>query len=152
MGLGVIAPVTRLVLAPASEKTVVAGGEPLDVGDPKRFSAEPRRVDVIAPVVKDAWSAARDVVLGAAWIRSGNDGKLEAFSAVCPHLGCAVGWDATAKNYLCPCHDSRFDTAGARLTGPAQRGLDPLPLEIKDGRVMLTWLRFRTGGANREPA
>ena len=43
----------------------------------------------------DAWTTARDVVLGAAWVRRTGDDKLEALSAVCPHLGCAVGWDGS---------------------------------------------------------
>jgi Rieske Fe-S protein len=69
-----------------------------------------------------------DVVIGSAWIRRTGDQQVEAFSAVCPHLGCTIGWDAAKKNFLCPCHDSRFDAAGTRMTGPAERGLDPLPL------------------------
>jgi Rieske Fe-S protein len=71
---------------------------------------------------------------------------------VCPHLGCAIGWDAAKKNFLCPCHDSRFDAAGTRMTGPAERGLDPLPLEVKDGRLRLTWVRYKMGGAAPEKA
>jgi len=48
---------------------------------------------VIAPMVKDAWMASRNVVLGAAWVRRTAPDKIVALSAVCPHLGCAVGWD-----------------------------------------------------------
>jgi menaquinol-cytochrome c reductase iron-sulfur subunit len=153
VGLGIVAPVTRLVLAPASRDTVSVPTEPMDAGDATKFrvGADPRRVDLIAPVVKDAWSAAHDVLIGSAWVRRVGDDKLEAFSAVCPHLGCAVGWDATQKNFLCPCHDSRFEAGGNRMKGPAERGLDPLPIEIKDGRLRLTWLRFRMGGTSREP-
>ena len=57
---------------------------------------------------------------------SGHRSDFEALSGVCPHLGCAVGWEG--KSFLCPCHDSRFGVDGARQTGPAQRGLDPLPM------------------------
>jgi len=149
----VLVPVTRLVLAPADMQTVTVPTEPMDVGDETKFrvGADPRRVDLIAPVVQDAWSAAHDVLIGSAWVRREQDGKLKAFSAVCPHLGCAVGWDATAKNFLCPCHDSRFDPAGGRMTGPAERGLDPLPVEVKDGRLRLSWVRYKMGGSKAEP-
>jgi Rieske Fe-S protein len=130
--------------------------EPIDVGPAARFVAgePPRKVDVIAPVIQDAWTAARDVILGAAWIRrtGPRPDDLDARSAICPHLGCAVGFDAAANNYLCPCHDSRFAISGDRLTGPSERGLDPLPLRIVDGRLKLTWVRYRIGTASREPA
>lgn len=154
VGIVTVAPVLKLVSAPARLVTVTAPTDPLDVGSADQFhaGAPPRRVDVVAPLVQDAWSAAHDVVLGAAWVRRTQDDKLEAFSAVCPHLGCAVGWDAGAGNYLCPCHDSRFDVTGKRLTGPAERGLDPLPVEIKDGRLQLRWVRYKLGGTARETA
>jgi menaquinol-cytochrome c reductase iron-sulfur subunit len=149
IGLVILEPVTTLVLAPAGEQTVSVPTEPIDIGaaDAFRVGADPRRVDLVAPTVKDAWSAAHDVVIGSAWVRRTADQQLEAFSAVCPHLGCAVGWDAAAKNFLCPCHDSRFELGGKRMTGPAERALDPLPIEAKNGRLRLTWVRYRMGGS-----
>ena len=36
-------------------------------------------------------------------------------------------WDAAARSFLCPCHDSSFDAHGARTSGPAERGLDNFP-------------------------
>lgn len=155
VGLVVVAPVLRVVVDPAGEQTVTTPTEPLDVGPASIYvpGEPPRKVDVIAPVVKDAWTAARDVVLGAAWIRrtGPRPEDLDARSAVCPHLGCAVGFDVAAGNYLCPCHDSRFALSGAKLTGPSERGLDPLPLKIVDGRIKLTWVRYRAGLTTREP-
>jgi len=155
-GLIVATPVIRLVLDPAGKQTVTTPSEPLDLGLAKRFrvDAPPTRVEVIAPVIKDAWTAARDVVLGAAWIRrtGPKDTELDARSAVCPHLGCAVGWDATAGNFLCPCHDSRFGVGGEKLSGPSERGLDQLPLEVKDGRLKLTWVLYKLGQSTSEPA
>ena len=154
LGLAILVPTTRLVLAPAGDKTVSVPTEPIDIGaaDAFRTGADPKRVDLVASVVKDAWSAAHDVVIGSAWVRRTSDQQLDAFSAVCPHLGCAVGWDAAQKNFLCPCHDSRFEVGGKRMTGPAERGLDSLPLEIKDGRVRLTWVRYKMGGTTPEKA
>lgn len=154
-GVGIVAaaPVLRLVTAPVGLTTVTSPNDALDIGaDSIKAGAAPRRVDVIAPVVQDAWSAAHDVLLGSAWVRRTQDGKLSAFSAVCPHLGCAIGWDAGAGNYLCPCHDSRFDVVGTRLSGPSERGLDPLPIEVADGRLRLRWVRYKIGGASRELA
>jgi len=152
-GVALVVPALRLVAAPAGATTVTGPSEPFDLGLVERFrvGAEPRKVEVIAPMVKDAWTAARNVVLGAAFIRRTGPDKIEALSAVCPHLGCAVGWDPAAKNFLCPCHDSRFQPDGARMTGPAERGLDPLPVSVVDGRLQLTWVRYRAGSSSREP-
>jgi Rieske Fe-S protein len=155
-GIGLLAgvPVVRLVLSPAGKVTVTTPRDALDLGDASHVlvGADPRRFEVVAPVVKDAWTAARNVVLGAAWIRRTAPDTYQALSAVCPHAGCAVGWDATAKTFLCPCHDSHFDISGERMNGPAERGLDPLPLTVVDGRLRLVWTRYRMGGKSRDPA
>lgn len=153
VGLAVAGPVLTLLADPAGKTTVTTPTTPLDLGPAEQFraGAEPRRVDVVAPIVKDGWTAARDVVLGAAWIRRTAPDKLVALSAVCPHLGCAIGWDAIAGNFLCPCHDSRFSVAGEKLNGPSERGMDELPLEVRDGRLLLTWVRYKIGQSRREP-
>jgi glycine/D-amino acid oxidase-like deaminating enzyme/nitrite reductase/ring-hydroxylating ferredoxin subunit len=53
-------------------------------------------------------------------------GELHLHSAVCPHLGCVVHFNAGECSWDCPCHGSRFDARdGARLNGPADRGLAP---------------------------
>ena len=154
VGLAVAGPVLTLLASPAGRITVTTPQEPLDLGLAEEFraGAEPRKVDVVAPVIRDAWISARNVVLGAAWVRRTAPDKLVALSAICPHLGCAIGWDAGAGNFLCPCHDSRFSPEGGKLTGPSERDMDELPLEVKDGRLQLTWVRYRTGQSKREPA
>jgi menaquinol-cytochrome c reductase iron-sulfur subunit len=154
VGLAIGGPVVGLLAGPAGKITVTSPTAPLDLGPAEAFraGAEPRRVDIVAPILRDAWTASRDVVLGATWIRRTAPDKLLALSAVCPHLGCAIGWDAAAGNFLCPCHDSRFSPEGAKLTGPSERAMDELPLEVKDGRIQLTWVRYKTGQSTREPA
>ncbi len=156
-GLIIAAPVVRLVLDPAGKQTVTSPSEPLDLGDASRFElgAPPTRVEIVAPMIQDAWIAARDVVLGAAWIRRTGKGteELDARSAICPHLGCAVGWDPAKSTYLCPCHDSRFAITGEKLTGPSERGLDTLPIDVDEaGRLKLTWVRYKLGQTTQEPA
>jgi len=151
VGIATAAPAISLVLAPASRQTVTTSKDPIDLGDVgiAQSWTQWRKVDVIAPEVRDGWTTARNIVLGAAYVRAAKQG-FEALSGVCPHLGCAVGWEA--GSFLCPCHDSKFADDGARKTGPSQRGLDPLPIEVKDGRLRLTWVRYKLDTATREPA
>lgn len=52
-------------------------------------------------------------------------GGLHECSAICPHLGCIVEWNATEHSWDCPCHGSRFDPAGNVVNGPAVKGLSP---------------------------
>lgn len=151
LGLVVAAPVIRLVIDPATQTTVTTPSEPIDLGPADRFRTDqPTRVEIVAPMIKDGWTSARDVVLGAAWIQQKGK-ELVAFSAVCPHLGCGVGYDGT--QFQCPCHDSKFARAdGAAQSGPSKRGLDPLTLVEVDGRLKLTWVAYKLDTADREPA
>jgi Rieske Fe-S protein len=150
LGAAVVLPALSLVVHPSRVQTVTTPKDPLDVGAAADLGAAWTKVEVVAPEVRDAWISARDVVLGGAFVRV-KAGKPEALSAVCPHLGCPVGFDG--KSFLCPCHDSRFGDSGETIgAGPAKRGLDPLPVEIVDGRLRLTWLRYKLDTVSREPA
>jgi Rieske Fe-S protein len=52
-----------------------------------------------------------------------DEGRLIRLSAVCPHLGCIVAWNAVEQSWDCPCHGSRFTATGEVLNGPANSGL-----------------------------
>lgn len=54
-------------------------------------------------------------------------GRLHKLSAVCPHLGCLVKWNAVEASWDCPCHGSRFTPDGRVLNGPALTALQPAP-------------------------
>ena len=64
------------------------------------------------------------------------------FSPVCPHLGCRYVLDTDGK-FLCHCHGSRYDELGVHIAGPAQRGLDPLPLRDHNGKAEVTWIHYK---------
>lgn len=60
-------------------------------------------------------------------------GTLHTFSAVCPHLGCVVQWNADEKTFDCPCHGSRFSKEGEVINGPAISGLKKIaPFQAKN--------------------
>jgi len=63
----------------------------------------------------------------------------QVLSAICPHEGCEVSWDQGANRFSCPCHQSYFAADGARISGPARRGLDPLPMRVQDGKVQVQY-------------
>jgi len=51
---------------------------------------------------------------------------VKALSARCPHLGCIVKREN--NELVCPCHGSRFDLGGKRLSGPTPSDLKPLEI------------------------
>jgi len=53
-----------------------------------------------------------------------------ALSLVCTHLGCTV--EQSADGFACPCHGSRFDTAGKVTNGPAVSPLKKLRVEVDE--------------------
>lgn len=67
-------------------------------------------------------------------------GEFVAFDAVCPHAGCTVGYDPTAKVIICPCHGSQFNAStGAVEVGPAATGLNRLAIaEGSNGQLYVT--------------
>ncbi|HEX5833358.1 MAG TPA: FAD-dependent oxidoreductase [Pyrinomonadaceae bacterium] len=50
-------------------------------------------------------------------------GAVHKLSAVCPHLGCVVGWNSTEKTWDCPCHGSKYRADGRVYQGPANSDL-----------------------------
>jgi cytochrome b6-f complex iron-sulfur subunit len=55
----------------------------------------------------------------------------------CVHLGCRVPFCDDSKWFECPCHGSKYNSAGEYQLGPAPRGMDRFHVEIVEGRVMV---------------
>lgn len=52
-----------------------------------------------------------------------SEGIAHVCSAICPHLGGLVRWNADEKTWDCPCHGSRFSIDGEILNGPSNTPL-----------------------------
>jgi cytochrome b6-f complex iron-sulfur subunit len=61
----------------------------------------------------------------------------KAFSAICTHLGCIVGWDAARHQIACPCHAGFFDMSGRVVGGPPPRPLAERGVVVVNGEVMV---------------
>jgi len=63
-----------------------------------------------------------------------SDGSLKAFSAVCTHAGCTVGYQG--GQIVCPCHGAVYSpTTGAVESGPAPQGLAPRQVTEQNGEI-----------------
>ena len=63
---------------------------------------------------------------------------VKAYSAVCTHLGCIVGYDTTSNHIVCPCHDGHFNPAsGGVISGPPPQPLPPVPVAVEKDQIFL---------------
>jgi Rieske Fe-S protein len=154
VGAVLAVPLVRYFLFPVGRKVVSSASEPVDVIADSALVAggPPVQVAIVAAHQRDAWVTRDKVAVGSVWLSKDRSGKVSAFSAVCPHLGCAVGYDEGTSMFRCPCHKSAFSRDGAKQAGPAKRGLDPLPVSVDGGRVRVTFLRYRPDVSGRIPA
>lgn len=118
---------------PASTRT----GEkvPLNLNDPD-FEAL-REVDgLLRRNFGSNRNGGRDVI-----IRRISPTEFRAVSVVCPHAQCDVG-TPNQTSVICPCHNSQFSMQasnfGARLSGPASRGLDSFETSFNADTQILT--------------
>ncbi len=62
------------------------------------------------------------------------DGKLKAFSAVCTHAGCTVGYEGGV--IVCPCHGGEYSAeTGEVIAGPPPSGLTPRKVLEAGGQI-----------------
>ena len=121
----------------------------LTVGKPEAFAVIDAR--------QDAWVKYPREPVGSVWLvrqLEGTKPAVVAFTAECPHLGCAVNLDAAGKSFLCPCHTSRFDFSGKPENSVPPRGMDTLDVEVTSGddpEVRVKFQRFRTQEKEKTP-
>ena len=77
------------------------------------------------------------------YVVTGVEGRPRVLAAVCPHLGCSIGWNGEKKQFVCPCHNGVFAPDGTLLSGPPPRGMDELDSTIEGGRLKVRYQYFR---------
>jgi len=65
-----------------------------------------------------------------------NAQEVSAVNPNCPHLDCVVEWEASKKEFGCPCHASQFTPDGQVIKGPANTGLKPYLAKV-EGNIIL---------------
>jgi Rieske Fe-S protein len=132
-------PVLRYILYPVTAKA--EDSEWTSVGPVAGLSHVTTPVQrILALKQRDGWreTASQPVVY---LIKSG--GTIKALSAVCPHLGCTVPWDAGRNEFVCPCHGGVFGPDGTHLSGPPPRSMDALETKVSGGTLMVRYQYFR---------
>lgn len=144
------APALSMLTHPLNTPTTSGSDAFIPAGKLAQFQGSmPVKVDLYADKV-DAWNRVVNVKIGSAWVMQ-REGQLVAMSTVCPHLGCAIDYDAEGGKFVCPCHDSFFSLDGAVQTGPSPRGMDGLEVKADGDLVAIRYQRFRQGTEDREP-
>lgn len=83
----------------------------------------------------DGWKVISEKA--SAWVLKKPNNQVIAFSPQCTHLGCAVHWDDTTHEFVCPCHSSAFSIDGSVLGGPAPRPLDRYAVRIEGNNLQI---------------
>ena len=108
----------------------------------------PRELDVVVSR-RDGWQEVRAVK--SFWAHRAQNGEVVAFSAICPHLGCAFRWRAEEGRFVCPCHLSVFSLSGEVVSGPSPRPLDRLDVRVENGRLLVLPQDFKSGVRQKIP-
>jgi arsenite oxidase small subunit len=66
--------------------------------------------------------------------------SIVAFSTLCQHMGCPVSYSRSQREFICPCHQTRYDAErlAAIVQGVATRALPRVHLEVSGGNVYAT--------------
>lgn len=91
---------------------------------------------VIRDVRWDAWTLHPNDIVGRVWLVRRGEDQVDAYTTICPHLGCSINYEENKKQFICPCHNGTWDLAKCQpvkledRTNPAPRGMDRLELKL----------------------
>ncbi len=157
MGLMLAVPGLAYVMTPILRRKDDKQGAPQNLARLSQLAEGVPQAFAVIDERQDAWVKYPREPIGSVWLirqPSGSNPEVVAFSAECPHLGCAVGLAGDGKSFLCPCHNSNFDFAGVRRNQIPPRGLDELDVRLSgdaDPVVRVRFRRFRTQTKEKIP-
>ena len=110
--------------------------------------------------VTNKWTFSKDEPIGEVFLfrRDADKGSagLEAFTTVCPHLGCSISLGVNGKGeqiFKCPCHNSAFALSGAKIDGesenPSPRDMDSLESKTIGDDVYVKYENFHTARSEK---
>src|SRR5438132_481561 len=127
--------------APPGDFRTVGKLSDLQIGVPKQV--------VIHNVRQDAWTLHPNDVIGRVWLIRRDDKKVDAFTTICPHLGCSVNYLGN-EQFMCPCHNGTFRLSGDRVpeselgrSNPAPRGMDRLEIRTDPENPELLQVKYQ---------
>ena len=96
-------------------------------------------IDAKSPLNKVGGSVVVDSTAGKIVILRTGEAAFVAFSAKCTHKGGIIEFDPASKQFVCPKHGSRFDSAtGAVKEGPAESPIKPFTAKGTSASVTVT--------------
>jgi Rieske Fe-S protein len=103
---------------------------------------------VIRDIRCDAWTLHPNDVIGRVWLIRRDNDQVDAFTTVCPHLGCSINFVKDSNLFVCPCHNGTFELNGQRkentaATNPAPRGMDRLEWRRDPGDPELIQVKYQ---------
>jgi menaquinol-cytochrome c reductase iron-sulfur subunit len=135
LAAGMTIPMLRFAIDPALQTE--GGSDLVKIGPVDQFGPDPIEVKFQITQV-DGWYSSKPTMI--AWVRKTEDGKIQALSPICKHLGCTVTWGNAdyPDQYFCPCHLGLYEVNGANVPGtPPLKPLDEYVSEVKDGVLYL---------------
>ncbi len=130
-------PAVGYVLAPALKKTAADAWIPLGpltnypVGTPTLFSFTRSKIN--------GWEKSTNSY--GVFVYRKSDTETVVFSNVCTHLSCRVNWNEGTKEYICPCHDGRFNIDGKVVKEPPPRPLDAYETKVENGNLLIHFVK-----------
>ena len=110
---------------------------------------------VIRDARRDMWTLHPNEVIGRVWLIRRDADQVEAFTTICPHLGCSINFDG--KLFICPCHNGAFHLSGERMSAaelgranPAPRGMDSLEVRRSPDNPDLIQVKYESFQQGRE--
>lgn len=122
-----------------------SGGVWTDAGDLTKLELRAPQEVAFRRTKVDGWKIVNEK--STAWVVKLDENQVVAYSPMCTHLGCAYRYDASIKEFVCPCHTSNFSLEGKVLTGPAPRALDRYEVKLDGTRVLIGALENPQKGA-----